>query len=155
MQAIKHSISSQTLTQLYYALVYPFLTCSCMVWGSNYNTNINPFVILQKRTIRIFSFAKTDIVCKTQSFKTTRKNISINCILLFQFSKSSLPKAFDNFFTRTNTRHSYHTRLSSKSSFALPNIGTNYGKFNISFFGPKVCNQVDAGIDENCFKREL
>ena len=58
---------------------------------------------------------------------------------MYQLSKSSLPMAFDNLFTRTNTRHRYYIRFSSKSSFSPPNIRTNYGKFSIyvTFFWSK------------------
>ena len=65
---------------------------------------------------------------------------------MYSFSKSSLSKAFENSFTCINTRHGYNTRLSSKSSFALPNIRTNDGKFNIKVFGPKVWNQVNKSM---------
>ena len=134
-----------------------------MVWGSTYVTNINPLVVLQKRTIRILSFSKFE--AHTNPLFARLKILKLHDIIFFhtacfmyKFSKSSLPNTFDNFFTRINTRHSYNTRLSSKSSFALPNIRTNYGKFNITFFGPKVWNQVKESIKTlsfQSFKREL
>ena len=90
---LRHYISSQTLTQLYYALVYPFLTYGCMVWGSTYKPTMNPLVVLQKRTSRILSFViKFDAHtkssdCKTQNFQTTRYNISIYCMLYVSIFK--------------------------------------------------------------------
>ena len=77
---------------------------------------------------------------------------------MYHFSKSNLPNAFNNFFTPINTRHKYNTRLASKSTFAFPIIRTNYGRFNIRFFGPKVWNEIDESLKSlsfRCFKREL
>ena len=57
---LRYFVNTQTLVQLYYAIVYPFLTYDCMVWGSTYCSNIKPLEILQKRTIRIINLAKFD-----------------------------------------------------------------------------------------------
>ena len=50
------------------------------------------------------------------------------------------------------------TRLASKSTFVFPKVRTNYGKFNIGFFGPKLWNEIDEQLKTlsfPCFKREL
>ena len=41
------------LKTLYYCLVYPYLHCCIIVWGSIYKTNLRRLVSLQKRVIRI------------------------------------------------------------------------------------------------------
>ena len=43
---LRHFVNTQTLVQLYYAIVYPFLTYGCMVWGSTYCSIIKPLQIL-------------------------------------------------------------------------------------------------------------
>ena len=107
---LRHFVNIQTLIQLYYAIVYPFLTYGCMVWGSIYITNIKPLEILQKRTIRVINFAKFD--AHTNPLFAQRKLIKLQDIIflytacfMYHFSKSNLPNAFNNFFTPINTRH--------------------------------------------------
>ena len=41
------------LKTLYYCLVYPYLHCCIIVWGSIYKTNLRRLVSSQKRVIRI------------------------------------------------------------------------------------------------------
>ena len=64
-----------------------------------------------------------------------------------------LPNAFDSFFTITNSTHDYRTRLASKSTFHLPKIRTNFGKFNIRYFGPKVWNDIEDSLKSLSFSR--
>ena len=52
-------------------------------------------------------------------------------------------KHFDNFFLDVNQKHNYNTRIASRSSYSLPKIRINYGKFNIRFSGVKVWNEID------------
>ena len=51
--------------------------------------------------------------------------------------------------------HQYQTRLASKISYDLPKARTNYGKFNIRFFGAKVWNSIEESLkskSRTCFK---
>ena len=63
---------------------------------------------------------------------------------MHDYHSGNLPSSFKSFFfIKVNQRHSYNTRLASKMSFSLPQVRTNYGKFNIRFTGVKVWNSVD------------
>ena len=132
----KRSLLTGSLVQLYYAIVYPFLTYGCMVWGSIYCSNIKPLGILQKRTIRIINFAKFDahsspLFAKLKIIKLHYVILLYSACFMYQYSNCNLPSASDSFFTAINTRYTYSNRLASKSIFAFPKIRTNYGKFNI------------------------
>ena len=43
-----------SLHSLYYSLVYPYLTYCVSVWGSTYQSNLNPIIFLQKKIITKF-----------------------------------------------------------------------------------------------------
>ena len=60
----------------------------------------------------------------------------------FDYHTGSLPDTFQIFLLPIGQKHSYNTQLASKSSYSLPNIRTNYGKFNIRFAGPKRWNDI-------------
>ena len=160
---LRHFVNAQTLVQLCYAIVYPFLTYGCMVWGSTYYSNIKPLENVQKRTIRIITFAKFD--ARSTPLFEKLKMIKLHDIILlytacfmYQCSNCNLQSAFDSFFTAINTRHNYSTRFASRSTFAFPKIRTNYGKFNIRYFGPKIWNEIEEQLKTLsfcCFRREL
>ena len=160
---LRHFVNSQILIQLYYALIYPFLTYDCMVWGSTYAKNVKPLEILQKRSIRIINFAKFDaytapLFAKFKFLKLQDIITLYTACFMHNFHNSKYPNAFNCFFTSVGQRHSYNTRLPSKSTFVLPKGRTNYGKFNIRFFGPKVWNDIEEPLKTlgfQTFKRKL
>ena len=42
---------------LYYALIYPYLTCCNLIWASAYVTSLQRIYLLQRRTVRLISKA--------------------------------------------------------------------------------------------------
>ena len=60
LSKLRHFVTNDILTQLYYSLVYPFLTYGIIVWGNTYTTTLKPIVILQKKAVRIITFSKRD-----------------------------------------------------------------------------------------------
>ena len=46
-------MTSQSLTSIYYALVYPYLTYGCVLWGKNYEALLSQLVRLQNKVVRI------------------------------------------------------------------------------------------------------
>ena len=77
---------------------------------------------------------------------------------MHQFNTGKLLKIFESFFVKTSCKHNVNTRFASRSTFYLPKIRTNYGKFNIRFNGPKLWNELDERFKcrtSNQFKKEL
>ena len=88
----------------------------------------------------------------------TALSIFLYCMLYVSIFQNQVFQRCLIIFSLILTQDSYNTRLSSKSSFPLPNIRTNYKKLNIKFFGLKVWNQVNESMKTlslRCFKREL
>ena len=75
---------------------------------------------------------------------------------MHDYHSGNLPSSFNSFFIKVNQRHSYNTRLASKISFSLPQVRTNYGKFNIRS-GVKVWNSIDKlkTLKKSAFKKKL
>lgn len=81
---------------------------------------------------------------------------------MHQFHHGLLPTVYDDCFIPVSQLHTYTTRLASKSSYYLPQIRTNYGKFNKQFNSLKVCNVLENSIKsvarfsfESCLKQEM
>ena len=48
-------MTSQSLISIYYALVYPYLTYGCVLWGNNYEAPLSQLVRLQNKVVRIIN----------------------------------------------------------------------------------------------------
>jgi len=144
---LRHFTSPEILINLYYSLVYPFFTYGNVAWGNTYPTTIKPLFILQKKAIRIITHSKyddhTDPLFKAANILKLEDLIYYcNATFLYDYHYNKLPKLFDSFFIKISQVHNYNTRLASKSTFSLPNVRTNYGKFNIRFKGAEVWNSI-------------
>ena len=65
---------------------------------------------------------------------------------MYKFYNNQLPFVFDSYYLSSKQVHQYNTRLSSRHAYAIPNVRTNYGIFNIKFAGVKVWNSLDAEL---------
>ena len=129
-------IGTHILTQLYYSLVYPFLTYGLIAWGNIYATTFKPVVVLQKRAVRMITFLimrdahSSPLFSQLGLIKLMDLVTIYTALFMFQYHINLLPKAFDNFFSRMSSKHNYNTRLASKSNYYIDHVRTNYGKFN-------------------------
>ena len=48
-------MTSQSLISIYYAIVYPYLTYGCVLWGNNYEAPLSQLVRLQNKAVRIIN----------------------------------------------------------------------------------------------------
>jgi hypothetical protein len=55
---LRHFFPIKILVQLYYSIIYPFLSYDVLIWGNTYISNIQPLVILQKKAVRIMTFSE-------------------------------------------------------------------------------------------------
>ena len=74
-----------------------------------------------------------------------------NALFMYDFHSGNLSHIFSTFFSPVSQKHSYNTTLASGSTYSLPKVRTNFGKFNIKFIGPKIWNEVDETF-KNCKK---
>lgn len=158
---LRNFVKIDILIKIYYSIIYPFLIYGIIIWGNTYKTNVKPLTVLQKKAIRIITFSPF----RTHSsphFKELNllkfPDIVQFCTVLFmhQYLCDTLPIIFTEFFKEH--KHNYNTRLSSKSTFALPKVRTNYGIFNIRYCGPKAWNSVDESLkllSNKAFKRQF
>lgn len=58
MSKSRFYLSRKSLLSLYYTLVYPYLNYCNIIWSSNYPSNLNKLLLLQKRIVRIICGAE-------------------------------------------------------------------------------------------------
>ena len=137
---LRHYVSVTILKKLYASLIYCFLIYAATIWSNTYETTLHPLIILQKKAVRIVTFSQfSDHTSPLFRDLNVMKFIDViyylNCIFMFKFHSNLLPSAFCNFFTPISSGHKDKTRLVSRSSFCIPLVRTNYGKFNIRYKG--------------------
>ena len=60
LSKIRYYVNRKILHQLYYSIIYPFLTYGLSIWGNTYSSTLKPLITPQKRAIRIITFSKPD-----------------------------------------------------------------------------------------------
>ena len=148
---LRYYVKLDILVKIYYTLRYPFLTYGLISWGTTYSSTTTPLLILQKRAMRVMTFAKFH-----EHFSQIFKHLKIVklpdlvflniAVFMYKFHNRCLPSVFDTFFTQVNKRHNYNTRSASNMFYTLPKVRTNYGIFNIRFKGPKVWNSISENL---------
>ena len=106
-------VSLNTPRNLYYALIYPFLTYALIVWGCTYTSTLQSLFILQKRSIRIITFSKyyehTSMLFKSLNIiKLIDLETFHVAVFLKKFYKKLVPSVFDHFCRSASDVHDYN-----------------------------------------------
>ena len=51
LRQLRYYVNLNVLIQLYYSLIYPYLTYGIHIWGNTYQSTIQPLYILQKKAL--------------------------------------------------------------------------------------------------------
>ena len=149
----KHYFDTKTLLTLYHSFIYPYFNYCLSVWGSTFQTYLNPLVILQKKAVRTIYKAKYDDHTKP-IFKELKilnfDQLYVYSVQLFMYKyvKNALPNIFDIFFTRNDTVHHHYTR--QQLLFRLPLLFTIPACNTIRLRGVHIFNYFSRNIDYNC-----
>ena len=139
---LRHYLSIQQLKQLYYNLIYPYISYSILAWGSVYKTHIKKIQVKQNHIIRLMFYSKT-FGKETESAKPllnlldvlTVDNIYRLEILKFAhlWHNGLLPRVFDDIFKYARNMHGYNTRYTAKQNFYKHRVNTTVGKQSVTF----------------------
>ena len=111
----------------------------------------NIYLTHNKFGLNILPASVKFIQCQTvlRNALKTSPNDSIKELWKSTNNHTNIPEYFSDFFTSVNKiHHYYNTRLASRSSYSLPRVRTNYGKFNIRFNGASIWNSIDESIKD-------
>jgi hypothetical protein len=119
---LRNFVSTQILLQIYYTIIYSFLTYSILTWGNNYITNIKPLITLQKKAVRVITFSDYGAHA-SPSFKSLNILKFPDIVKLYtgvfmlQYSKGSLSVDFDNLLTEIKNVHQSQYSVSIKNNY--------------------------------------
>ena len=144
---LRYYLSVKQLTQIYYNLIYPYISYGIIAWGSIYKTHISKIQVKQNQIVRLIFFA-TAFGSETENAKPLLNLLgllTVNNIYRLQVSKfvhswhkGSLPVLFDNMFQYASNVHHYNTRYTAKKNLYKPSVRTNIGKQSISFMATNI-----------------
>ena len=123
-------------------------TVFCVGSHISIHNTVDPLIIIQKKVLHLITFSKFDahsnpIFHQLEIMKFPDLVYLYTALFMHDYYTKNLPISFNSYFVQVNLKHSYNTRLAAKSSYSLPQIRTNYGKFNIKYSGVKIWNSMD------------
>ena len=148
---LRHYLSISQLKQLYYNLIYPYLSyaiIACLsyaiiAWGSAYKTHLKRLQSKQNTVLRLMFFATTSgpYTESALPFLNLLDVLTVNNVYYLHalkfthlWHKGHLPSlSVDNPFQYANCRHTHNTRYASKQNFCKPRPRTNTGKQVFSY----------------------
>jgi len=122
LSKIRYYVTRKILHQLYYSIIYLFLTYGLSIWGNTYSSTLKPLITLQKRAIRTITFSKPDehsepLFKELEILKLTDLVTLHNALLMYHYYYNLLPSSFENFFQSVASVHLFF----SLSSLFLTN----------------------------------
>ena len=147
----RHYLNLDILKNLYYNLIYSYISYGTLIWGSNYKTRLQSIHLLQKRALRIITFS--DI--KTPSRPLFQKLEMLNIFeivklqlaeITFKHSKNQLPSIFTSLFIDMNDIHQHNTRSKSNKNLFIPRKNLNYGQHGVQYAATKNWNEIPLDI---------
>ena len=143
---IRFCIDNRTAHLLYNTLVLPYLNYCCLIWGSNYTSQLSRLVILQKRAVRLIEYvypphSSEPIFKKYNILKLTDMVKSQMMLVMHKFIMKQLPAVFDNIYKIHSSDGPSRRRI---THLHQPFSNRNYRLFTTTCRGPKLWNTIVA-----------
>jgi hypothetical protein len=148
----KQTLNKDTLLQLYYSFIYPYLLYCNLIWGKATNTNIWPLFKLQKIAVRIIYNIppRSSTLAHFNSAKLLRlpdiHQLSVG-IFMHNYKMGKLPEIFNHFFHFNSEFHRYPTR--SSANLRPPKFKTTLAQKFIKKTGAEFWNKVSLQVEVN------
>ena len=147
---LKHFVTPKILTNVYYAIVYPFLLYGIIIWGSACKTFLSPIHLLQKKIVRLIT-SEGPYTHSPPLFQ------QVKLLNIFDIHRLKLGKfvyeIFNNQnpmlieFNKSSNIHYHETRYASGGNLYVNyNRTTKYGLNNIQTLGRKMWTSIPTNI---------
>ena len=145
MARARHYLSTQTLKTIYNTMVYPYLTYCSVIWSSTYPTRLKSLFTIQKKLVRIMTFARfreesKPLFLALDILNIYELNLYLIALFMYSYFNNNLPEYFINYFRLNENIHSHDTR--SASNIFIEYRRTNYGKFSLKYRGAQIWNNL-------------
>jgi flagellin-specific chaperone FliS len=117
---LRHYLDLRMIKQLYYTLIYPYLTYGVMSWGNTYKSSLTKISTKQNKCLRNMFFAYSrESATPYYNLMEILKFENIFKLKIAEFSykivngRSNIPSIFLEFVRPAYQQHSYNTRFAS------------------------------------------
>ena len=115
---LRYSFPTKILKTLYMSLVVPYISYCNIIWGSAFNTVLNPVIILQKKCLRTITkspfLAHTKPLFKTSKLLTIKQLFDLNCAkFMFKIFNTEQYPIYKLKLLECQVNHDYNTRNSA------------------------------------------
>ena len=158
---LKWHVTSQSLTSIYYALVYPYLTYGCLLWGNNYEALLSQLVRLQNKVVRIINNVPlldhiTPYYVNLGLIKLPDIIKLYTCQLIYDHVNI---KSSNHNLSLVSEQHNYATRSASLQHLNPDSFGINIRNFCPTILGCYYWNDIPLSIrnkpTRKLFKKSL
>ena len=150
LSKLRHNASLDICLQVYYGIFFSYLIYGCNLWGLTSEENICKIEVLQKKCVRIMSFAPfnahtNDLFIELGLLKV-RDIISMSQLsIVYDFLNNKLPNDLTNLFQLSSDVHTVPRELNStvNSLLYIPKVKTTtYGLDSTRYHCPKLWNTI-------------
>ena len=111
----RNFLDRNTLRNLYFTFIYPYLIYCIEIWGNSNDSHLNPIIKIQKKGIRAISFAHyldpTSPLFRRLNILNLKKIVIQRIdLLMYKYTKGILPHPINNLFALNSEIHNYNTR---------------------------------------------
>ena len=170
LSKLRYNAVLEICKQVYYSIFYSHANYGCNVWGLTTNENIEVIEVLQKKCVRILSFAPfgahTNQLFINLNLLKLRDIIKLNQLMLvYDYYEGNLPADLMTLFRPSSEVHSTNMQLNStiKNLIHIPTINTlTYGNRSIKYSCAKLWNEffvrgiaIDSDRSHNISLRDI
>ena len=152
-------LDMNTLIQMYYSFVFPYLIYCIEIWGNASVIHLEPLIKIQKKSIWAITFSEFSAPSEPLFQRTNILNFDKLvfqriCLMMFKNHIGDLPKPISDLFQTNNNYHSYSTRNSQSLRTPIGKSEAIYQTF--TYFGSLAWNYISSKIPTDvtyiCFK---
>ena len=156
---IRHYLNKQTLLNMYYTFVFPYLIYGVGIWGSASLNHINPLKKIQKKCVRTITFseylAPSEPIFQSLNVLNFEKLVVQRIsLLMFKYTHGNVPVSVSQLFRTNNEYHNYNTRNCAHIHVPVGTTEASYRTFG--YRGINIWNHISQKININtsypCFK---
>ena len=157
MYKARRHLDKKSLLSLYYSYIYPYLTYCIEVWGCAAKSHLQSLFLLQKKIVRIMTFApylehSAPIFKFLELLPIEKVFISRVAIVMFKITCDMLPETMAKLYSKNKDYHAHDTR--GKNLLRIP-AGTKIFSFNSARIWNAICSKIDVKVSLVKFKLNL
>ena len=142
------------LRLLYTSLVLPYLYYGLPIWGATFQAHLNKLIIMQKKIIRMISWARYDAHTLPLFHNLGLMNLADLhrfqvCKFVFTNLSSVLPKPLNNICIPAGRVHEHMTRLNRSWKLHIPLLRTTMATHSMLYWGPTYWNNLPFQLDHS------